>query len=92
MDIREVTPNDFLTFSKEKPPHSIIEQTLIEIGGNGNKGIAFKTEVLTAAGWNHGKLTSYGTHSEKAAGAFNKIREALMNTSDPSEVLSQLGG
>ena len=90
MNIREVDPNDFLTFTNEKPPHSIIEQNLIEMGGNGNRGIEYKAEVLKAAGWNHGKLTSYGTHSQKAADAFNKIREALSHTSDPKEVLVQV--
>jgi len=91
MNIREVDPNDFLTFSRETPPHVAIEQSLIEMGGTGNKGIEYKTEVLKAAGWDHGKLTSYGTHSEKAANAFNKIREVLMKSTDPKEVLDQVG-
>lgn len=90
MNIREVDPNDFLTFSREQPPHVAIEQSLIEMGGNGNKGIEYKTQVLKAAGWNHGKLTSYGTHSEKAAAAFNKIRSVLMESTDPDEILDKV--
>ncbi|MBL4704457.1 MAG: hypothetical protein JKY54_08040 [Flavobacteriales bacterium] len=91
MNIREVAPNDFLTFSRETPPHVTIEQRLLELGGTGNKGIEYKTEVLKAAGWNHGKLTSYGTHSEKAAAAFNKIRDALEVSNDAAEVLDKAG-
>lgn len=90
MDIKEVQPNDFLTFSREKPAHVLIEQTLIDMGGTGNKGVEFKKDVMTKAGWKYGKLVSYGAHPETAAAAFNKIRNVLESTRDPAEILKKL--
>ncbi len=83
-------PNDFLTFSREKPAHVLIEQQLIDMGGGGNRGVEFKKEVLSAAGWKYGKLVSYGAHPETAAAAFNKIRQVLDTTSDPDALLTQV--
>lgn len=89
-DFKEVSPDDFLTFSREQPSYVAIEQALIEIGGGGNQGVEFKKEALTAAGWGYGKLVSYGAHAGKAADAFNKIREALAATDERDDVLSKI--
>lgn len=89
-EFKEVSPDDFLTFSREQPSYVAIEQALIELGGGGNQGVEYKKEALSAAGWNYGKLVSYGAHAGKAADAFNKIREALAQTEDSSEMLDRL--
>lgn len=90
-EFKEVSPDDFLTFSREQPSYVAIEQALIELGGGGNKGVEYKKSALTAAGWKYGKLVSYGAHASTAAEAFNKIRDALAQTDDGDEVLDQLG-
>lgn len=90
-EFKEVSPDDFLTFSREQPSYVAIEQALIELGGGGNKGVEYKKSALTAAGWKYGKLVSYGAHASTAAEAFNKIREALAQANDGDEVLNQLG-
>ncbi len=89
-EFKEVSPDDFLTFSREQPSYVAIEQALIELGGGGNQGVEYKKEALSAAGWNYGKLVSYGAHAGKAADVFNKIREALAQTEDSSEMLDRL--
>ena len=89
-EFKEVSPDDFLTFSREQPSYVAIEQTLIEIGGGGNRGVEYKKEALNAAGWNYGKLVSYGAHAGKAADAFNRIREALAQTDNRDDVLDKL--
>lgn len=89
-EFKEVSPDDFLTFSREQPSYVAIEQTLIEIGGGGNQGVEFKKEALSAAGWSYGKLVSYGAHAGKAADAFNKIREALAASDNSDDVLSRI--
>lgn len=89
-EYKEVSPDDFLTFSREQPSYVAIEQALIEMGGGGNNGVEYKKNALNAAGWNYGKLVSYGAHAATAAEAFNKIREALASTDDGEEVLNHL--
>ena len=89
-DFKEVSPDDFLTFSREQPSYVAIEQALIEMGGGGNKGVEFKKTALTAAGWKYGKLVSYGAHAATAAEAFNKVREALESSEEQDVVLNQL--
>lgn len=89
-DFKEVSADDFLTFSREQPSYVAIEQALIELGGGGNKGVEFKKSALNAAGWNYGKLVSYGAHASTAAVAFNKIREALAQSDDGEAVLNKL--
>ncbi|MCG8668983.1 MAG: hypothetical protein MI867_06185 [Pseudomonadales bacterium] len=89
-EYKEVSPDDFLTFSREQPSYVAIEQALIEIGGGGNRGVEYKKSALNAAGWNYGKLVSYGAHASTAADAFNKIREALAQSDDGDTVLSHL--
>lgn len=90
MSVKEVQANDFLTFSRETPAHVLIEQMLIDVGGGGTKGVEFKKEVMTAAGWKYGKLVSYGAHPEVAADAFNRIRGLLEKTQDAEQLLNQL--
>ena len=89
-DYKEVSADDFLTFSREQPSYVAIEQALIELGGGGIKGVEFKKSALNAAGWNYGKLVSYGAHAATAAEAFNKIREALAQSDDGDAVLNKL--
>lgn len=89
-DFKEVSANDFLTFTREKPSYVLIEQSLIDLGGGGNKGVEFKKEALQAAGWNYGKLVSYGAHADKAATVFNRIREALGDSSNGDQLISKL--
>lgn len=89
-EFKEVSPDDFLTFSREQPSYVAIEQALIEIGGGGNNGIEFKKDALNAAGWNYGKLVSYGAHASTAADVFNRIREALAQTDNRDTVLDKL--
>lgn len=90
MPMKEVQAQDFMTFSRETPAHVLIEQQLIDMGGGGNKGVEFKKEVMTAAGWKYGKLVSYGAHPEVAADAFNRIRGLLEKARSADELLAQL--
>lgn len=87
---KEVSANDFLTFSREQPSYVLIEQSLIELGGGGNTGVEFKKSVMQAAGWKHGKLVSYGAHADKAADVFNRIRDALDGASNSDELMNNL--
>lgn len=89
-EFKEVSPDDFLTFSREQPSYVAIEQALIELGGGGNRGVEYKKAALSAAGWKYGKLVSYGAHANTAAAAFNKIREALAQSNDSEELLNKL--
>lgn len=89
-EFKEVSPDDFLTFSREQPSYVAIEQALIDMGGGGNRGVEFKKEALHAAGWTYGKLVSYGAHADKAAVAFNKIREVLAETDSTETLIERL--
>ena len=89
-EYKEVSPDDFLTFSREQPSYVAIEQALIEIGGGGTQGVEYKKEALSAAGWGYGKLVSYGAHAQKAADVFNRVRETLAATDNRDDVLERL--
>lgn len=89
-EFREVTADDFLTFSREIPPHVQIEAHVIEIGGGGKDGVKYKLQVLKSAGWKYHELISFGAHAQDAADAFNNIRTALMKSEDRDEVLECL--
>ncbi len=89
-EFKEVAAQDFMTFSREPPPHVLIEALVIKIGGGGNQGIAYKAEVLNIAGWKYRALTSYGAHADAAAAAFNNVRLVLMETEDPHEIIAGL--
>ncbi len=91
-DIPEIKAQDFLSFSRETPAYVKLEQMLIDLGGKGVKGTSYKMNVLNAAGWNYGKLISYGAHPEVAASAFNIIRSVFDEEADLDEdgLLSQV--
>jgi hypothetical protein len=86
----KVEANDFLTFTPGTPTHIQIETALIELGGGAKKGIEFKWEALHAAGWKYKELTSYGAYADLAASAFNKLRDALHNSSNSEQVIEFL--
>lgn len=90
-EFKEVDPQDFLTFSREKPSFTLMEAKLIDIGGGGKDGIDFKTDILRLAGWKYKALTSYGSHAEVAAQAFNKVRGVLAETDEAEQITTKLG-
>ena len=85
-----VQAEDFMKIGGDKPSHLLIEEALIKMGGTGPDGGDFKKEVLKMAGWTGGALTTYASRAQVAAEAFNRVREALENTSDPEQLKSQL--
>lgn len=86
----EVKPEDFMKIGGDKPPHLLIEEALISIGGRGTSGTQYKKEILKLAGWTGGSLTTYASRSDIAASAFNRVRKALENTSDPEDLKVKL--
>lgn len=90
LEFNEVAAQDFMSIPKGVPTHVQIENALIKIGGGAKDGVEYKKEVLKAAGWEYGALTSYGAYSEKAASTFNNIRSVLVETADKEEVLQRL--
>jgi len=89
-EFKEVSANDFLTFTPGTPAHVSIEAALIDIGGGAKKGIEYKQQVMAAAGWKYKELTSYGAYAETAAKAFNNVREALLESCDKEAILKKL--
>lgn len=91
VEFEKVTEEDFLTFKPgAKPTYTKIEEALISIGGGGLEGNKYKKLCLEKAGWTYGKLISYGAHPDKAAAAFNKLREALAEAEEKEAVLEIL--
>jgi len=90
IEFKEGDAKDFMTFSKEPPPHSLMEGHIIEIGGGGKRGVDFKHKVLKMAGWKHHALTSYGAYADDAVVAFNRLRIVLSKTNDKNEILNRL--
>ena len=74
-----VQADDFMKFGGERPSYLLIEDELMAMGGLGVPGNQFKKEVLKAAGWTGGALTTYAQRPAVAAASFNRIREALEN-------------
>ncbi|EAQ65228.1 hypothetical protein MED121_18345 [Marinomonas sp. MED121] len=74
-----VQADDFMKFGGERPSYLLIEDELMAMGGLGVTGNQFKKEVLKAAGWTGGALTTYAQRPAVAAASFNRIREALEN-------------
>lgn len=72
-----VQADDFMKFGGERPSYLLIEDELMAMGGLGVTGNQFKKEVLKAAGWTGGALTTYAQRPAVAAASFNKIREIL---------------
>lgn len=87
MSFDEVQVDDFSKIGGGRASFLLIEDALIEIGGQGVNGTNFKTDALRAAGWSYGKLTTYASKAEKAVVAFNKVRMALSQSDDKDEVL-----
>ncbi len=91
MPYEEIQEDEFTSFQiGKKPNYVMIEEALIEIGGNGVHGANFKMEILNKAGWTHGKLVSYGKYPDTAAEVFNKVRVILNETQDKDELLARL--
>lgn len=87
MQFDEVQADDFSRFGGPRASFQLIEDALVQIGGQGVRGTQFKVDALKAAGWNYGKLTTYASRAEKASVVFNKIREALAQSADREELL-----
>lgn len=87
MSFEEVQIEDFSRIGGDRASFLLIEDALIEIGGQGVPGTQFKTDALRAAGWSYNKLTTYASKAEKATLAFNKIRTALSQSGDKDEIL-----
>ena len=85
----EVQPEDFMKIGGDKPPHLLIEQTLIALGRESGSGGAFKKEALKLAGWTGSSLTTYASRANVAASAFNRIREVLAEGIGTAEELKQ---
>jgi hypothetical protein len=89
---REVAADDFSKITTDTLPHQEIERAIILIGGGGVKGMQFKTEVLTKAGWSTDKLRTFISKPDQAAEIFNRIRGILEQTEDRDEILERLSG
>lgn len=90
MNFDEVKVEEFTRISSEVPPHRKIEAALVDLGGKGVAGNAFKRDALKAAGWGYGKMTSYGAKPEAAAKAFNRLREALAHADSADALIAAL--
>ena len=90
MTFKEVTEEEFSRIGGEPPEHRKIEAALVNLGGTGVRGNDFKRDALKAAGWNYGKMTSYGSKPEAAARAFNRLGNALEIAEDKDALLAAL--
>jgi len=86
----EVTAEDFSKITQNMLPHQLIENTLVDWGGKGVKGIKFKNLMIKYAGWSRSSNTSYSKDPTQAAIAFNNIRKALSSCSNAEELKSKL--
>ena len=89
-EIKEITEKDFSTISQKQLPHQFIENTLVDWGGGGTKGIKFKHLMIKYAGWTRSQSTSYTKDPLQAAIAFNVIRSAFANCSNADELQIKL--
>ena len=89
-EIGIVAAEDFSTISQNMLPHQIIENTLLNWGGDGVKGIKFKNLMMKYAGWTKSKSTSYSKDPKQAAIAFNNIRDAFSSCSNAEELQTKL--
>ncbi|WP_203563938.1 hypothetical protein [Deefgea sp. CFH1-16] len=90
MPFDEVFPTHFNTLSRNPFPHVLIEQALLQLGGGGIEGSKFAKQTLTAAGWRHASVVSYGKYPEEAATAFNKIRLVLADDPNAEQLMQRL--
>ncbi|MBJ7556711.1 hypothetical protein [Marinomonas spartinae] len=86
----EVQQDDFMKFGGERPSYLQIEDSLMELGGHGVNGNAFKNEMVKLAGWTGGALTTYAQRPAVAVNAFNRIRKVLPEVSTPEELREAL--
>ncbi|GHD70455.1 hypothetical protein ACFSQE_02175 [Vogesella fluminis] len=87
-----VHPDHFSTLRRTPFPHALIEQQLMQMGGGGVAGSAFRKQVLQAAGWPHDGLVPFAKHPQLASTAFNRIRLALSEHRQPDKLLAALAG
>ncbi|MEC5205793.1 hypothetical protein QF022_000749 [Vogesella perlucida] len=85
-----VEATHFITLRRTPFPHVLIEQTLLEMGGGGPEGMAFRKKVLAAAGWPHDGLVPFAKYPDQAAEAFNRVRLALGEGPDADTLLARL--
>ncbi len=91
MEFENINLDDFTSFKiGHKPSYVLIEESLIDIGGQGIKGNEFKKKCLNEAGWKYGKLISYGSHPETACQVFVTIKAILEKTQEKDEIISLL--
>ncbi|WP_288841316.1 hypothetical protein [uncultured Deefgea sp.] len=90
MPFDEVFPTHFNTLSRNPFPHVLIEQALLQLGGGSVEGSKFAKQALTAAGWRHASVVSYGKYPEEAATAFNKVRLVLMDDPNAEQLMQRL--
>ncbi len=90
MQFDEIQAVHFNTLSRTPFPHVLLEQALLQLGGGGVEGSKFAKQVLTAAGWRHASVVSYGKYPEEAAAAFNKVRAVLETNEDPTALITLL--
>ncbi|MBV8659640.1 MAG: hypothetical protein JO142_17605 [Burkholderiales bacterium] len=86
----EVLAAHFSMISRQPFPHVLIERQLLQMAGDASKANKFRADVLAAAGWRHSSLVSFGKYPDEAAVAFNRIRAALHENIQPSELLDAL--
>ncbi|MCD4484237.1 hypothetical protein LQR31_07080 [Chromobacterium vaccinii] len=91
MHFDEIQSKHFVTLSRTPLPHTLIEQALVAMGGGGNDGMNFRKQALAAAGWSHDGLVPFAKHPDKAAEAFNRLREAMAGAESPDALLKALG-
>lgn len=90
MQFDEIQAAHFNTLSRTPFPHVLVEQALLQLGGGGVEGSKFAKQVLTAAGWRHASVVSYGKYPDEAAVAFNKVRAVLATNEDPTALIALL--
>ncbi|MDF0604450.1 hypothetical protein HZU77_002140 [Neisseriaceae bacterium TC5R-5] len=90
MQFDEVRPEHFTTLSRNPFPHILMDRLLLQMAGADADGSQYRKEVLAAAGWKHDGLVTFGKYPNDACDAFNRIREVLAQTEEPSEVLAAL--
>lgn len=86
----KVKTEDFSRIGGPRASFQLIEDALVELGGQGVNGTKFKVDALRAAGWKYSKLVTYSSKAEKATEAFNKVREALALYADKDQLLQHL--
>lgn len=90
MSYEIVEAKHFVTLRRTPFPHVLIEQALLEMGGSGPDGMAFRKKALAAAGWPHDGLVPFAKYPEQAAAAFNRVGQALDGGADAASLLAVL--